>query len=80
MTLWQTLEEPWRIALEQAWAAYRAGSLPIGAVVVDADNQVVGRGRNRIFSTSTARSTTWIPNAQTSPTSSPPSPAHSALW
>jgi len=35
--------------LEQAWTAYRAGSLPIGAVVVDRAGQIVGRGRNQIF-------------------------------
>ena len=40
---------PWQACLEQAWAAYRAGSLPIGAVVVDRAGQIVGRGRNRIF-------------------------------
>ena len=29
--------------------AYRAGSLPIGAVITDAAGAIVGRGRNRIF-------------------------------
>ena len=31
MLHWAELDEPWQVALEQAWAAYRAGSLPIGA-------------------------------------------------
>jgi tRNA(adenine34) deaminase len=49
VTLWAELAAPWKVCLEQAWAAYRAGSLPIGAVVVDPDSNIVGRGRNRIF-------------------------------
>ncbi len=31
-----------------AWEAYRADSLPIGAVVTDVDGNVLSRGRNRI--------------------------------
>lgn len=42
------LPEVWRAALELAWDALRAGSLPIGAVVVDADERIVARGRNRL--------------------------------
>jgi len=38
---------PWmREALAEAVQAPRTGDVPIGAVVVDADGQVVGRGRN----------------------------------
>lgn len=51
MTLWAELGAPWRACLDQAWAAYRAGSLPIGAVIVDRAGRIVGRGRNRIFET-----------------------------
>lgn len=47
--LWDTLAAPWRCCLEEAWAAYRAGSLPIGAAVTDAAGNIVARGRNRIF-------------------------------
>jgi tRNA(Arg) A34 adenosine deaminase TadA len=49
VTLWADLAVRWQACLEQAWAAYRAGSLPIGAIVVDRAGQIVGRGRNRIF-------------------------------
>jgi tRNA(adenine34) deaminase len=35
--------------MEEAWAAYRAGSIPIGAVVLDATGAIIARGRNRIF-------------------------------
>src|SRR6201987_4269741 len=43
------LDEPWRAALELAWEAYLAGTIPVGSVVADADGRVVARGRNRIF-------------------------------
>lgn len=43
------MEEPWRTALELAWDAFRAGTIPVGAVVVDAGGGIVARGRNRIF-------------------------------
>ena len=37
---------PMRGALDEARAALETGDVPIGAVVVDAQGQVVGRGRN----------------------------------
>lgn len=37
-----------RLALEQAWEAYRHGSFPVGAVIVDLHGEVVAVGRNRI--------------------------------
>ena len=43
------LTRPWQICLEEAWAAYCAGSLPIGACVVDAKGNILSRGRNRIM-------------------------------
>lgn len=45
---WTSLAEPWQICLEEAWTAYCAGSLPIGAAVVDRAGWIVARGRNRI--------------------------------
>ncbi len=47
-TMWDELSEPWRACVEEAWQAYGAGSLPIGAVVADAAGKVLSRGRNRI--------------------------------
>jgi tRNA(adenine34) deaminase len=35
--------------LEEAWTAYCAGSLPIGAVITDQAGRVLARGRNRIY-------------------------------
>lgn len=49
MDAWQKLDQPWRASLELAWEAYRAGTIPVGSVVVAADGEIVARGRNRIF-------------------------------
>src|SRR4051812_29795 len=39
---WNALGEPWRECFRLAWAAYRAGTVPVGAVVVrDADAAIV---------------------------------------
>jgi tRNA(adenine34) deaminase len=46
--IWQRLSLPWQAAVEEAWAAYRTGSLPHGAVITDAEGRIVSRGRNRI--------------------------------
>ena len=46
--LWDRLEPPWQACLEEAWLAYGAGSVPIGAVVTDSLGRIIGRGRNRI--------------------------------
>jgi tRNA(adenine34) deaminase len=46
--VWEQLSEPWRTCVEEAWEAYRSGSLPIGAVVTDPRGNVLSRGRNRI--------------------------------
>ena len=46
-SLWDRLSSPWRASLEEAWSAYCAGSVPIGAVVVDGQGKLLSRGRNR---------------------------------
>lgn len=50
--LWCSLSAAWRGCVEEAWDAYRAGSLPIGAVVADASGEIVSCGRNRIHESS----------------------------
>lgn len=47
--MWSDHSLPWQAALEEAWDAYRAGTVPIGAVIADGDGQLVARGRNRIL-------------------------------
>jgi tRNA(Arg) A34 adenosine deaminase TadA len=44
---WSALAAPWQSCVAEAWAAYREGSAPIGAVIVDAQGQIVATGRNR---------------------------------
>ncbi|HZU11419.1 MAG TPA: nucleoside deaminase [Chloroflexota bacterium] len=39
----------WRTCFELAWEAFRAGSIPVGALVVDAEGRIVSVGRNRIY-------------------------------
>ena len=46
---WSQLPEHWRCAFRQAWAAYVAGTIPVGAVVVDPDGVIAAEARNRIF-------------------------------
>lgn len=48
LSVWETLSLPWRTCVELAWEAYRADSLPIGAVVVDDEERILAAGRNRI--------------------------------
>jgi tRNA(Arg) A34 adenosine deaminase TadA len=49
MNRWESFSAPWQAALEMAWEAYCAGTIPIGAAVADAEGEVVARGRNRIL-------------------------------
>ena len=44
---WTDLSAPWRSCISEAWASYCAGSVPIGAVVIDAAGSVVATGRNQ---------------------------------
>jgi tRNA(adenine34) deaminase len=46
--MWDTLTRPWQVCLEEAWNAYCAGSVPIGAAITDNAGEVLARGRNRI--------------------------------
>ena len=47
-----SLPRPWRACLEEAWAAYCAGSVPIGAVITEGSGRIVARGRNCMFESS----------------------------
>ncbi len=46
--MWSDLAFPWRVCLEEAWEAWKGGSEPIGAAVIDEKGELVSRGRNRI--------------------------------
>src|SRR5687767_3950476 len=45
------MKSPWDEVLRLMWEAYRALTIPVGALVVDETGTVVSRGRNRIFGT-----------------------------
>ncbi len=47
--MWEHLARPWQFCLEEAWTAYCAGSLPIGAVIVNSKGEAVARGRSRRY-------------------------------
>jgi tRNA(Arg) A34 adenosine deaminase TadA len=46
---WDTLEPPWRAAIEMAWQSYRDGGIAVGAVLTDPAGAVLGEGRNQRF-------------------------------
>jgi tRNA(Arg) A34 adenosine deaminase TadA len=48
-TAWDALEVPWRLCLALAWEAYGAGTIPVGAALVDGTGAIVAEGRNRIY-------------------------------
>ena len=47
--MWADLCMPWQACLEEAWAAYCSGSIPIGSVVIDGEGKILSLGRNRIW-------------------------------
>ena len=49
MTELDALPVAWREVFDLMWEAYAAGTVPVGAAVVDEAGVVVSRGRNRIF-------------------------------
>jgi tRNA(Arg) A34 adenosine deaminase TadA len=64
---WAELAPPWRASFELAWDAYAVDSIPVGAVVVDADGSIVSRGRNRIFDAQAPPgelANTWLAHAE----------------
>jgi tRNA(adenine34) deaminase len=47
--LWDDLSEPWRACVQEAWAAYCGGSVPIGAAITDCAGRTIARGRNCMY-------------------------------
>lgn len=47
--MWQSLQKPWQEAISLAWEAYKKGTIPIGAVIVNKDGEIISKGRNQIF-------------------------------
>jgi hypothetical protein len=46
--MWEQLSQPWQVCLEEAWTAYCAGNIPIGAAITTADGIVAAAGHNRM--------------------------------
>lgn len=44
---WASLSRPWQVCVTESWASFVAGSIPIGAAVVDGQGEIVAVGRNR---------------------------------
>lgn len=46
--MWENLSEPWKACFQEVWEAYCNGSIPIGAVIVSNEGDIISRGRNMI--------------------------------
>jgi len=47
--MWVDLNDIWKEAFSLAWESFRKNTIPIGAVIVDEQGDIISRGRNRIF-------------------------------
>ena len=50
---WNEIEKPWQVAFGQGWQAFKKGSIPIGAAVIDEKGDIISVGRNRIYENKT---------------------------
>jgi tRNA(Arg) A34 adenosine deaminase TadA len=48
-TLWADIPPAWQTCIELAFDAYGQGTVPVGAVLVDAGGREVARGRNALY-------------------------------
>lgn len=46
---WNNIEKPWQVSFEQGWQAFKKGSIPIGAVIIDETSNIISIGRNKIY-------------------------------
>ena len=45
--MWENLSEIWKAAFEEAWEAFKSGSIPIGAVITDKSGNILLKDHNR---------------------------------
>ena len=45
--MWENLSEIWQAAFEEAWEAFKSGSIPIGAVITDKSGNILLKDHNR---------------------------------
>lgn len=77
-----SLDAAWRATYELAWEAWRAGTIPIGAVVTDRDGTVIAKGRNRIFEQHAPAGQvagTWVAHAEVNALLQLPAGQHAGL-
>jgi tRNA(adenine34) deaminase len=55
MTMWSALPLPWQVCVDEAWAAYCARTVPVGAAVVDGAGAIRARGRNQLVDAGSGR-------------------------
>jgi tRNA(Arg) A34 adenosine deaminase TadA len=73
------LDTSWKMTFELAWEAWRAGTIPIGAVLTDDTGTVIASGRNRIFETALAHgqlSGSWVAHAEVNALAQLPAGSH----
>lgn len=44
--MWTNLDKPWQVCFELGWKSFKKGSIPIGAVVVNENGEVISQGRS----------------------------------
>lgn len=49
--VWNNLDKPWKEAISLAWESYKKGTIPIGCVIVNKEGEIVSKGKNQIFDT-----------------------------
>lgn len=49
MSMWSDLNDIWKESFSLAWKSFKRHTIPIGAVIVDSQGNIIARGRNRIF-------------------------------
>ena len=45
--MWENISEIWQAAFEEAWEAFKSGSIPIGAVITDENGNIILKDHNR---------------------------------
>lgn len=45
--MWNNLSKAWQAAFEEAWSAFKIGSIPIGAVITDENDNIILKDHNR---------------------------------
>jgi tRNA(adenine34) deaminase len=47
--MWSDLNDIWKECFSLAWESFNKNTIPIGAVIVDSEGNIIAKGRNRIF-------------------------------